>query len=122
MNRKIAFIKTHTWENAKKYVKDEVNSFIKIISAEKDIEIYEINEPYQLRSSHEIHSTIYDKALAYYFKEEFKNKELISQVIYDIIDHGNDISQEEYEDAINQQSEITKPWTIYLLIMMLLFQ
>jgi Asp-tRNA(Asn)/Glu-tRNA(Gln) amidotransferase A subunit family amidase len=53
-----------------------------------------------------VHSLIYDKALAYYFKEEFKRKELISPILYDIINHGNQIILGEYLEALKNQSEM----------------
>jgi Asp-tRNA(Asn)/Glu-tRNA(Gln) amidotransferase A subunit family amidase len=47
---------------------------------------------------------IYDKSLAYYFKEEYAKHELMSPIFYDIIKEGLNISKEEYQEALDKQS------------------
>lgn len=101
-----AFIKTHTWGDAKKYVKKDILSWLARIDKERDIEIFEVEEPSLLNSAHQVHSIIYDKSLAYYFREEFSRRELISPAFQDIILHGNTISHEEYLGALENQSNM----------------
>lgn len=103
---RIAFIKTHTWEGAEDYVKQALLDWVGKLGKEKDVELVEIEEPPVLNDAHGVHSITYDKALAYYFKEEFKRHELISPIMYEIIGHGNEITQEEYLAALESQAEM----------------
>ncbi len=103
---RIAFIKTHTWDGATDYVREAVQNWVTHLGKEKDVELVEIEEPALLKVAHIVHSVAYDKALAYYFKEEFKRNELISPIMYQIIGHGNQISQEEYLAALDNQAEM----------------
>lgn len=103
---RIAFIKTHTWDGATDYVKQAVQNWLAQLGKEKDIEVVEMEEPALLNAAHIVHSVAYDKALAYYFKEEFKRHELISPIMYEIIGHGNEISQAEYLAALESQAEM----------------
>lgn len=103
---RIAFIKTHTWDGAADYVKREVLNWVERLGAEKDVEVVEIEEPTVLRDAHHVHSVTYNKALAYYFKEEFKRGELMSSILYEIIKLGNGITHEEYLASLDAQGSM----------------
>ncbi len=103
---KIAFIKTHTWDGVEEYVKKSVQGWVAQLGKENDIDLEEVKEPGLLNDAHSVHSVAYDKALAYYFKDEFKRDELISPIMYEIIGHGNKISQTEYLAALDSQAEM----------------
>lgn len=103
---RIAFLKTHTWDGATAYVRQAILDWLSKLGKEKDVELVEVNQPALLNEAHRVHAITYDKALAYYFKDEFKRKELISPIMYEIIDHGNEISQVEYLAALNLQAEM----------------
>jgi len=104
---KIAFVKTHTWENAFDYAKDSITEFVNKINGLKDaeVEIAELPEP--VKHSHNVHQTIYDKTLSYYFQEELQNPELISPVMNEIFIRGRKISVEQYHKALRDQEVIT---------------
>lgn len=104
---KIAFVKTHTWENAFDYAKDSITEFVNKINELKDaeVEIAELPEP--VKHSHKVHQTIYDKTLSYYFQEELQNPELISPVMNEIFIRGRKISVEQYHKALRDQEVIT---------------
>ena len=57
---------------------------------------------------HPLHDLIYNKSLSYYFKNEFENKELISEKISEMISEGEKISSEDYIEATKLQSDLTK--------------
>ena len=105
---RIAFIKTHIWDDAAEYVTQAVQGWVAQLAKERDIELVEIEEPASLNEAHNVHAVVYGKALAYYFKEEFKRHELISPIMYEIIRHGNEISQTEYLAALDSQAEMAK--------------
>lgn len=104
---KIAFVKTHTWENAFDYAKESITEFVNKINVLKDaeVEIAELPEP--VKHSHNVHQTIYDKTLSYYFQEELQNPEFISPVMNEIFIRGRKISVEQYHKALRDQEVIT---------------
>ncbi|MDQ3194779.1 MAG: amidase, partial [Bacteroidota bacterium] len=102
----IAFVKTHTWENAFNYARDEILNFVKQVSELSDANIEEAELPAEMKSSHDVHERIYDKTLSYYFQEEFKKPEHVSSVMNDIIVRGNKISVKEYHYALTEQEAL----------------
>jgi Asp-tRNA(Asn)/Glu-tRNA(Gln) amidotransferase A subunit family amidase len=103
---RVAFIKTHTWLGATDYCRSALEDWVANLARQEDIELEELEQPKPLQEAHDIHAVIYDKALAYYFKGEFKRNELISPIMYEIIEHGNNISQENYLAALSRQAEM----------------
>jgi len=103
---KIAFVKTHTWEFAFDYAKTAIQEWMKRLASNKDIEIEEVELPPKMENTHQIHKTIYDKTLSYYFAEEFKKGGLVSPIMNSLIRHGNEISPAEYQKAIDDQTEL----------------
>lgn len=101
---KIALVKTHTWSDAKDYAKASFLNFANKIGANNQVELVEIELPLEMEQAHEVHKIIYDKSLAYYFKEEYKNKNEISEVMKGMIDRGERITAEEFFFAINSQN------------------
>ncbi|MEO8209878.1 MAG: amidase [bacterium] len=104
---RVAFVKTHVWKDAFDYAKDSIIDFVKKLNEHSDVEVDEVELPSEINSSHEIHHTIYDKTLSYYFQDEFKKPELVSPVMNDIITRGNKISVKEYHNALREQEIIT---------------
>ena len=103
---KVAFVKTHTWDDAADYAKSSILELIKKVSRLDEIEIDEVNLPDVVLTSHEVHQNIYDKTLSYYFQEEFKKPEHVSSVMNEIIQRGNGISVKEYHEALKDQEKI----------------
>ncbi len=103
---RIAFAKTHTWSDADDYAKNSLLNFIEKLAAEKDIELKEVILPAEMEESHRIHRTIYDKTLSYYFQEEFKKPEHVSDIMNEIIQRGKLISVKEYHDALGGQEKL----------------
>ncbi len=103
---KVAFVKTHTWESALDYAKIEMEDYIKKISGLDNVELDEVNLPEIAGTSHEVHQNIYDKTLSYYFQEEFKRPEHVSAIMNEIIQRGNNITVEEYHEALKDQEKI----------------
>jgi Asp-tRNA(Asn)/Glu-tRNA(Gln) amidotransferase A subunit family amidase len=103
---KIAVAKTHMWGYLENYVKDAFESLINKIAKDRDFDLIEMTLPVEFEESHKIHSIIYDKTLSYYFKEEFKNKNLISPIMYKIISHGKNITLDEYKEALAKQAKL----------------
>jgi Asp-tRNA(Asn)/Glu-tRNA(Gln) amidotransferase A subunit family amidase len=104
---KIKFVKTHTWKNSENYTKKLIETFIDKLSLHKEFEISELELPSDFDFSHENHKIIYTKSLSYYFKEELKQKTLISDIFYDFATFSKNISINDFDNAISYQSKIT---------------
>jgi Asp-tRNA(Asn)/Glu-tRNA(Gln) amidotransferase A subunit family amidase len=51
---------------------------------------------------------IYAKSLSYYFKEELKQKNLVSKIFYEFASQAGNISLENFDSAIDYQNMITR--------------
>ncbi|MDR1488703.1 MAG: amidase [Holosporales bacterium] len=103
---KIAFVKTYTWDDAYNYAQNSILKFINKIANCDLFDICETELPSVVQESHKIHEIIYDKCLSYYFVNEYKQKQLISEMMNKMLEHGLSISTQEYISAIRKQEEI----------------
>ena len=100
---KVAFIKTHTWDGAAPYVRAAVEKWVSDVARQDGFSVEEVAAPAIMSEAHRTHTTIYDKALAYYFREEFKRKELVSEIMYELIARGNEIGMADYQASLERQ-------------------
>ncbi|NPV91583.1 MAG: amidase [Firmicutes bacterium] len=105
---KIALVRGPKWECAEEYAKKALLELARSLSAEKQLIVEEVELGPEFGMAHEIHQTIYDKALAYYFKEEFKQKSLVSEMMYEIIERGNRLTLNDYLDGLERQSRLAR--------------
>lgn len=103
---KIAFIKTYTWDEAFDYAKNSLTDYVNELSKNKNIEIHEIDLPAEMKESHLVHETIYNKTLSYYFKNEYANAELVSPLMRELIEEGIKTSVEDYHKALEKQTQL----------------
>jgi Asp-tRNA(Asn)/Glu-tRNA(Gln) amidotransferase A subunit family amidase len=103
---KVGFCKTYTWKYVPDYAKQAFLNFCEKLIHVPGIDANEFELPKSLNNSHEIHATIYNKSLAYYFKDEYKNKKLISPVMHNLIRNGININVSDYYQAIQEQNEL----------------
>lgn len=103
---KIALAKTHTWSHASEYAKESLMHFARILGAQQNIDLVETVLPTEMERAHEVHATIYDKSLSYYFKEEFKSHDRISLIMQEMIARGERISAEKYRVALDAQNRL----------------
>lgn len=103
---KIAFVKTYTWDDAFDYAKKSILEYANKLSNNKNIEITEIALPSEMNQSHFVHETIYNKTLSYYFKNEYRNAELVSPIMKELIEEGMKTSVEDYHKALETQTNL----------------
>ena len=103
---RVGFVKTHTWDNAPKYAQEALEEYLKDLSKVNDIEVIDAVLPDSMKSAHSIHQTIYDKALSYYFKGEYKQSDFVSPIMNEIITRGKDTPLKVYTDAIQAQMDL----------------
>lgn len=104
----VGIVRGPKWEQAEDYARESLLSFANELDQAPNIRVEEIILPEFVNRIHEIHKIIYDKTLAYYFKEEYKQKTLVSKTMYEIIQNGNEINLETYKSALNDQNLIAK--------------
>ncbi len=105
---KIGFVKTHTWAHAYDYAKKAMCEWVDIIAAQDNVQVEEFQLPSEMDEAHSIHETIYNKALSYYFQEEYKKSELISPVMNEMIRAGQRAPVEQYHYALEAQVKLCR--------------
>ncbi len=105
---KIGFVRTNAWSHAEVYAKESILKWAKKLALTNDIDVVEISLPASISESHLVHETIYNKTLSYYFKDELKYKKLISPIMKKMIDTGNEITLDEYKNALDKQEQLAQ--------------
>ena len=103
---RVGFVKTHTWDTTPKYAQEAIEEYLKSLSKINDIEVINAVLPDSMKSAHSIHQTIYDKALSYYFKGEYKQSDFVSPIMNEILTRGKDTPLKVYTDAIQAQMDL----------------
>jgi Asp-tRNA(Asn)/Glu-tRNA(Gln) amidotransferase A subunit family amidase len=104
---KIGYVKTHTWDESQSYVKEAFNQFLDALG-ENGFPVEKVVLPTSTALAHSVHESIYVKSLAYYFEQEAKSQENISQIMDKMIQQGKSISIKEFKTALHHQVEIAK--------------
>ena len=105
---KIGVVKTHTWNCADSDVKMAVTELADRIAGLGGCEVAEMAWPAELERSHEIHSTIYTKSLAYYFQQEAKSSSDLSPIMNAMIEAGRVISPKQFRQALRDQESVAR--------------
>jgi Asp-tRNA(Asn)/Glu-tRNA(Gln) amidotransferase A subunit family amidase len=93
--------KLNVYSNFEKYVKQDFSETIANIS--KIFKIKEIPHIDFINEIHNLHEQMYSKSLSYYFKNEMKNHEYVSEVMKDMIIRGDKITTKAYLDCLKKQ-------------------
>jgi Asp-tRNA(Asn)/Glu-tRNA(Gln) amidotransferase A subunit family amidase len=103
---KIGIVKHPKWDLASSFAKEAFSQWCaKLKDAQLIVE--EVTLPSFCDTIHATHQCIYDKSLSYYFKDEYAQHTLMSPIFYDIIQEGNKITKEQYQEALEKQSRET---------------
>jgi len=105
---RVAFLRGPKWSDAPAETRAAVETFAAQLQNLSGIEVKEVPAPSELFEAHQVHERIYDRALAYYFKEEFRQHTLVSQQIYETVERGNGLSPEDYHEALRRQTQIAE--------------
>lgn len=103
---RVAFVRGPKWEDAEHYACRALCDYAGKLAREPGVTVEEVSLPASFSDAHAMHLVIYDKALSYYFKNEFRQHTLISPLMYEIITRGNEIPLERYQDALRQQDQL----------------
>lgn len=110
---RIGIVKHPRWDEASPYAKEQFSQWCERIQDPR-LKIEEVTLPPFCDTIHATHQCIYDKSLAYYFKDEYANHELMSPIFYNIIQEGLAISKEQYQEALEKQSRETREFDIWM--------
>ena len=94
---RVGYMKTHTWAKVEPYARKAIEELAIRINSEEGFEVDEIAWPANLKDSHNIHSIIYNKSLAYYFQNEKKLDSQITPIMRQMIEAGEIIKPEEFK-------------------------
>jgi Asp-tRNA(Asn)/Glu-tRNA(Gln) amidotransferase A subunit family amidase len=105
---RVAVVRPHVWTHVPGYANDAFTAWCAKLEAHPRFDLVQAVLPPRMAEAHTVHESIYNKALAYYFKEEFKRAELISPVMNRLISAGQSISVAEYETALEDQVDLAR--------------
>jgi Asp-tRNA(Asn)/Glu-tRNA(Gln) amidotransferase A subunit family amidase len=105
---RVALVSTYTWQEAPQYAQAALCTWADRIAGDADIALVREDLPGGMETAHKIHATIYDKTLAYYFREEFKNKQLVSPIMHELIESGQRIAPRQYQQALMEQEKLAR--------------
>jgi Asp-tRNA(Asn)/Glu-tRNA(Gln) amidotransferase A subunit family amidase len=105
---RLAFCRTPVWKHAESYAKAALDGWVKSASADSAFKFEELDLPAAFSEAHEIHATIYNKTLSYYFQEESKRAELISPVMMSLIASGAKTSLAQFQSALAAQVRLAR--------------
>lgn len=103
---RIGIVKHPKWDLASDAAKTAFEQWCCTLQSPR-LQIQEVTLPSFCETIHTTHQCIYDKSLAYYFKDEYAQHTLMSPIFYDIIQEGSKITKEQYQEALEKQSRET---------------
>lgn len=103
---RVGLVRTHVWDLAPTYARDALLAWANVLGSQPDVDLVDLELPPEMAAAHDVHATIYDRTLAYYFNQEFKMHELVSPIMNEIIRHGQQISLQDYQDALRRQEQL----------------
>ncbi len=111
---RVAVVRPPVWRHAPDYAVQAFDRWLRQLGGDARYEIVEAELPPDVFESHPVHATIYNRALAYYFKEEHTRAELVSPVMNALIEAGQKISPASYEAALDRQVGLARQMDRFL--------
>lgn len=105
---KVGFLKGFLWDRMPEYARDSLLEWAKKLGEHTaDVEVEEVELPRLAKRAHDIHATIYNKNLAYYFQEEYRKKSLVSETLKTLMEAGFSIQPDRYLHALKEQEKLS---------------
>jgi Asp-tRNA(Asn)/Glu-tRNA(Gln) amidotransferase A subunit family amidase len=105
---RVGFVRPHVWQHAPGHAQVALVDWLRQLQADKRFDVVSATLPEEMAECHPLHATIYNRALAYYFKQEYQSAGLVSPVMNALIDAGNRISAASYAAALARQVELAR--------------
>ena len=103
---RIGVARPAVYQNASAECRSAFDRWLAKLGRDARFEVAGVDLPGELERAHEIHSTIYNKALSYYFSNEFQRAEFVSPVMNELIREGNAIDVSAYQKALKDQEQV----------------
>ena len=110
---RVAIVQHPQYHFASKTAKDGFEAWTDQLKHDQ-IELIYTELPEYVNEIYDLHQLIYDKALAYYFKDEYSEHTLMSPIFYDIIQEGQKISTDAYTSALHRQNELIREFAQWM--------
>lgn len=111
---RVGVVRPHVWQHAPAYAREALAGWVERIGRDGRYEVSEAVLPEAMQECHALHATIYNRALAYYFKEEYRKAELVSPVMLELIEAGNRVSPEQYVQALERQVGLVRAMDAFM--------
>ena len=105
---RVGLLRGPKWESAEPYAQQALENFGRRLAGVPEVEVEPVTMPASFKHAHEVHATIYDRTLAYYFKEEFSAQTLVSPIMYEIVQRGNRLTLDHYKTALAAQGDLAR--------------
>ena len=105
---KVAVVRPHIWHHVPTHAASNFDTWCAELAKSPRFDVREMVLPASMASSHLVHETIYNKALAYYFQDEFMRAELISPVMNRLITAGQLVTPAQYHIALDEQVKLAR--------------
>ncbi len=92
--------------DAEPYAREALAALATRLDAEADLEVHELVLPEPFDRAHAIHDVIYERSLAYYFKDETALGTPMSASFEGMLERGRATSLETYKDALRAQTAL----------------
>lgn len=96
----------YLWKNYQSYVRRAFDKLGDSLARSKNLQVIGIKDEGWFDNSHYIHSILYDKSLAYYFRRESRDINIISSTLRVMVEHGNEITVNEFHKALAEQEQM----------------
>lgn len=103
---RLALATTHVWSGAEGHARDAVVQFARQAGNRPDIDVDEMDLTATFADAHDAQRTIYHKQLSYYFEQELKNPDKVSDIFRRITEEGRRITPAQYLAATRRQREM----------------
>ena len=94
-----------TWERAQPEARDHLARFADRLAA-AGCAVEEASAPTEMNRAHDVHATIYERSLAYYFAQEAQRQEVVSGIMLEMVERGRRVSMAQLTQALDEQLRI----------------
>jgi len=105
---RVGVVRPGVWAHAPAYARSALSEWVHRLGSDPRFEPVEAELPQEMNECHALHATIYNRALAYYFRDEFRKAELVSPIMRTLIEAGQCVSAQDYAMALERQVELAR--------------
>ena len=104
---RVALIPEFNERFSQPYALEALKDFLTKLDKNPEVDLVSRELPDGFFEAQEIHEIIYEHNLSIYFQREFGSAGYLSQIIYDMMSRGKQITMEEFESALDKQKRLS---------------